>query len=683
MLRFCLLFLLVVDSHVFAKELLTQDDVSQVMQQIFAQHVDQKEMNEQAIKNAFKLYIDQFDPNRIYLLANEVSPYLQLPDNRVKTLLQQYQQNQFPAFEELNLTIQNAILRSRSIRQELEKNPTALFKDHFDIGLGSDTESDPDLKLPFAKSKEQLKERIQKYLVEFIKAEKDRYGVDVVMKNQPQTIKIFENNLISKENEYLYRNEQNVSLSQDQQQNLFTMHLLKALASGLDAHTTFYSPSEAMDLKTRLEKGVLGVGIIFKQRGDGSIVVSDISDGGPAAKSGLVKINDILVEVDGKKVAGESFDKVMELVQNNKNETLSLTLKHSDASLPSKISLKKQEIAVQEDRVDTSFRKIDDGIIGIITLHSFYQGANGVTSENDVRKALEDFKQKEKLRGLILDLRDNSGGFLNQAVKVAGLFITNGVIVISKYFNGEEHFYRDLDGKTYYEGPFVILTSRATASAAEIVAQALQDYGVALVVGDESTYGKGTIQNQNVTGKGNKGASLFKVTVGKYYTVSGKTPQLQGVKADIVVPGVFNYEHLGEQYLEFTVPNDKIPDEYVDRFVDVTPNLQAWYQRYYQPTLQPKTNLWQTMLPSLRADSAKRLSRNSDYQSFLDQARSGHPVTYVRKDSQGKSKPIDFQLDEGIEIIKEMIQLQLQERTKTIVNDVKNPIAEKAAFSYD
>jgi carboxyl-terminal processing protease len=683
MLRFCFLFLLVVYSHVFAKELLTQGDVSQVMQQIFAQHVDQKEMNQQTIKNAFKLYIDQFDPNRIYLLANEVSPSLQLPEDRVKTILEQYQHNQFPAFEELNQTIQNAILRSRSIRQELEKNPTSLFKDHFDIGLGNDSESDPDLKLPFAKSREQLKERIQKYLMEFINAEKDRYGVDVVMKNQAQTIKIFENNLISKENEYLYQNDQNASLSHDQQQNLFTMHLLKALASGLDAHTTFYSPSEAMDLKTRLEKGFLGVGIAFKQRGDGSIVVSDISDGGPAAKSGLVKINDILVEVDGKKVAGESFDKMMELVQNNKNETLSLTLKHSDAGLPTKVNLKKQEIAVQEDRVDTSFRKIKDGIIGIITLHSFYQGANGVTSENDVRKALEDFKRKGKLRGLILDLRDNSGGFLGQAVKVAGLFITNGVIVISKYFNGEEHFYRDLDGKTYYEGPFVILTSRATASAAEIVAQALQDYGVALVVGDESTYGKGTIQNQNVTGKGNKGASLFKVTVGKYYTVSGKTPQLQGVKADIVVPGVFNYEHLGEQYLEFTVPNDKIPDEYSDRFADITPNLQAWYQRYYQPTLQPKTNLWQTMLPSLRADSAKRLSRNSDYQSFLDQARSGHPVTYVRKDSHGKSRPIDFQLDEGIEIVKEMIQLQLQERTKTIVNDVKNPIAEKAAFSYD
>src|SRR5690606_836656 len=163
-------------------------------------------------------------------------------------------------------------------------------------------------------------------------------------------------------------------------------------------------------------------------------------------------------------------------------------------------------------------------IIGKITLNSFYQGDNGVNSENDVRDAIKKLDKMGNLRGLILDLRENSGGFLTQAVKVAGLFITNGVIVVSKYFNGEEHFYRDMDGKVSYTGPLVILTSKATASAAEIVAQALQDYGTALIVGDEHTYGKGTIQSQTVTE--NQGAAFFKVTVGKYYTVSGKTPQI-------------------------------------------------------------------------------------------------------------------------------------------------------------
>ena len=157
-------------------------------------------------------------------------------------------------------------------------------------------------------------------------------------------------------------------------------------------------------------------------------------------------------------------------------------------------------------------------------------------------------KSQGNLRGLILDLRSNSGGFLSQAVKVAGLFISDGVIVISKYSNGEEKFYRDVDGKTVYDGPLVVLTSKATASAAEIVAQALQDYGVALVVGDEHTYGKGTIQTQTVTD--NRSTSYFKVTVGKYYTVSGHTPQKEGVKADIVVPGRWSKEKIGEMSID-------------------------------------------------------------------------------------------------------------------------------------
>jgi carboxyl-terminal processing protease len=348
-----------------------------------------------------------------------------------------------------------------------------------------------------------------------------------------------------------------------------------------------------------------------------------------------------------------------------------LTLKRKGGSESLTVNLQKQEIDLNEDRATAGFRQIDGGLIGLITLNSFYQNSNGVTSEHDVQKALSQLKQKGNLRGLILDLRENSGGFLNQAVKVAGLFITNGVIVVSKYFNGEEHYYRDLDGKTYYKGPLIILTSRATASAAEVVAQALQDYGVAIVVGDETTYGKGTIQNQNITNGESRITSLFKVTVGKYYTVSGKTPQLQGVKADIVVPGIFNYEHLGEQYLEFTVQNDSIQSEYTDDLNDVAPSLRAWYQRNYLPTLQRKTLFWQKMLPMLRERSQERTASNRDYQSFLTSARKGHPSTYFSHNQMGERQPVDFQLEEAVNILNDMVKFQLQERNRVIATETR------------
>lgn len=665
-------------SLIHADDLLTVNDIQPVMQQIFDQHVDQKEISNKSIKSALKVYIDKFDPDRIYLLEQEVSPFLQMSDSQLGGIVSAYKQNRFTAFEDLNRTIQNAILRSRAIRSEIEKSPTALFS----TGGQPENGNDPDLKKSFPKSKEALQTAIKHYMVKFINAEKQHFGSSVVLSNQPQTLEIFEKGMQENENNYLYRNAAGKPLSKVEQDNLFTIHVLKALASSLDAHTTFYDENEASDLKMRLQKEFQGVGIIFQQKIDGSVLVGDLSDGGPAAKSGLVKIGDTVLEINGVSIGGIPFNKVMDMIRVNKggaDNFLQLTLKRKVNGEILKVQLKKQEISVKGERAEGSFKRIDGGIIGLITLNSFYQNSNGVTSESDILTALEKFRTIGPMRGLILDLRDNSGGFLNQAVKVAGLFISNGVIVVSKYFNGEEHYYRDLDGKTYYSGPFVILTSRATASAAEIVAQALQDYGVALVVGDETTYGKGTIQNQNVTDDHPKNSSLFKVTVGKYYTVSGKTPQLQGVKADIVVPGIYNFEHLGEQYLEFTVQNDSIQNEYSDDLADVTPNLKAWYQRYYMPSLQSRDIQWQKMLPALRERSAERTMQNQDYQAFLKNARNGNAVNYMKNRSPKGTKPVDYQLDEAINIVQDMIKMQLLERKKSVVDEKK--VAEKSGIS--
>lgn len=676
---FCFFLMLFQSSISFAQGLLKVSDVHSVMQQIFNQHVSQKEMSREDIKNSFKIYIDKFDPHRIYLLENEVHPYLSLTDAQANAILLEYTRGSFGAYEELNRTIQRAIVRSRTIRKEIEQDPVSLFKNAAKTKMANDRDSKPQ----FVKSFELLRQRIENELIRFISLEKGRFGNQVIMDNQARTLDIYEKQLKEDENNYLYQDENGAILSKEQQENLFAMHLLKALTATLDAHTTFYSESEASDLKKRLEMEFEGVGISFKRNSDGSIRIDGLIKGGPAEKSGQIKVGDTLLEIDGQKVAGESFERVMGLMQNSKGINVVILLQRQGTHELIRVPLKKEEIVIQDDRVDQSYRKINGGIIGIITLHSFYQGANGLTSENDVRKAIAQLNGMGHLQGLILDLRENSGGFLGQAVKVAGLFITNGVIAISKYFNGEVHYYRDIDGKTDYKGPLVILTSRATASAAEIVAQALQDYGVALIVGDETTYGKGTIQNQTVTADGNKGASLFKVTVGKYYTVSGKTPQLDGVKADIVVPGIFNFQHLGEQYLEYTVKNDMIKNEYVDDLADVTPNLRTWFLRNYMPTLQRRDTTWQKMIPTLQINSARRLAKNKDFQSFLEQARQGHPVTIFTRDKSGTPEPIDFQLDEAVNIVQEMIRMSQQEKSNLLVNKSEKEIAEKSSFSYD
>ncbi|MBS4168244.1 S41 family peptidase [Parachlamydia sp. AcF125] len=660
--RFFLL-LIFVSSPLFSTdhELLQATDVNKVMQNILQQHVSQKKMSEQILKASFKVYIDQFDPDRVYLLGSESNPFLNLSDKQSQQFLQNYYKNDFSAYYRLNAVIQSSILRARKIRQNLMENPKQLFLYQHTEEAKSEWE-DPDLKRSFAQGVEELANRLKQDIIRFINSEIHHYGAAKVQKNEKAVLAFYESKLREKEEKYLFQTTTGRDLTKAERENLLVTHILKALSRSLDAHTTFYDAAEAYEMKMRLEKGVIGVGLVPQETEDGMIVARIIPNS-PAAKHGQIQLDDQIIKINGKEIANQSYDQVMHSLQAKPGTAISMVLKkpaspdNNYISSVYPVTLTSEAISIDEGRAETSYEAVKDGIIGVISLNSFYQGIHGINSEHDMRNALNQLSQQGKLRGLILDLRENSGGFLNQAVKVAGLFITNGVVVISKYSSGEERFYRDMDGKTYYNGPLIVLTSKATASAAEIVAQALQDYGVALVVGDEQTYGKGTIQSQTVTD--NKGSSYFKVTVGKYYTVSGKTPQIQGVKADILVPSQFSQENIGEEFLEHPLTQDTISSVYDDLLEDIDPNLKPWYLRYYSPTLQHKIRTWRAMLPVLRKNSAQRLAHNSQYQKFLTNQDDLSKVTTLSSDS--KIPPInakDLQLVEGLNILKDMIDLQ-------------------------
>ncbi len=641
------------------QELLQPKDINKIMKQIFDQHVDKKEMTAMILKNSFKVYIDQFDPARIYLLESEIRPFLQHKDSDVSHFVEEYQQSHFSEYTLLNDVIQKAINRSRQIRLSLEKNnPSHLFQksDSFPSD-GREEWSDPDLKRTFAGNEKELANRIKRNLFQFISSERARFGNSYVANRETQTIRIFEKQARNHENQYLFIDENGQPMNDAEKQNAFVMHVLKSLANSLDAHTTVLNPTEAFDMRIRLEKATQGVGVALQPTVNGFVVTQLIKDG-PAAKSGLVKVNDILMEINGTKIRNLPLNKIMEMLQGKTGTKVILIFKRTiiEKGVPVEslvtVPLSREDMAVDEDRAQWSYETFDGGIIGKITLNSFYQSDNGITSENDVRDAISKLDKHGKLRGLILDLRENSGGFLSQAVKVAGLFITNGVIVISKYFNGEEHFYRDMDGKVSYDGPLIVLTSKATASAAEIVAQALQDYGVAVIVGDQQTYGKGTIQSQTVTE--NQASAFFKVTVGKYYTVSGKTPQIQGVKADVVAPSEFVHENLGEEYLDNPLTHDMIPAAYNDNLTDINPNLKPWYMRYYAPTLQNKKAFWEKLIPQLKKNSELRISRNTAYQNYIKGS--------YRSGRDRNINPSQMQMAEAASIMKDMITLQMQLR---------------------
>nr|MBA3283768.1 PDZ domain-containing protein [Nitrosopumilus sp.] len=378
--HYLFLFLMLLQGTCIGQEPLTLKDIHPVMQQILIQHVDHKKIDSTIIKNALKVYIDKFDPDRIYLLEAEVQPFLNLSVTQSQTALEAYKQDRYPLFEQLTTTIQSAIVRSRKMRSEIAKEPTPLF-----AKIAADQkgvrEDDPNLKQKFAQNLTELRARLQKNIIQFINAEKRRFGIDVVMENQPQTLMIYNKNLSENENVYLFLDNKGTPFTKIQKENAFTLLVLKALAAGLDAHTTFYSESEASNLKTQLEQEFQGIGIIFKQNPSGAIIVNDLSEGGPADLSKLIKINDILIEINGKKIEKESLKTIIDTIRSNKDVNLTLTLQHKGEKETFKVTLQKKELTLKGNRVETSYRKVDDGIIGIVTLHSFYQGTSEVTSE--------------------------------------------------------------------------------------------------------------------------------------------------------------------------------------------------------------------------------------------------------------------------------------------------------------
>lgn len=633
-----LLILLILISCLKADPSLREEDISKIMQEIFNQHVNKKEMTVPIFKAAIRTYLEQFDPDKIYFLEQEINPYLAMSDYGLQMQVEKYEKGDYSTFKNLNSLIQKAILRARQNREpaHLKEVLNNVLKEGYKPGDFSSYASN--LGALNRKQDDDFKEFIARFI--------HRYGKAAAQIRPQEILSKYEEEMKVRENPYLYMNAENKEISFEEKENLFALHVLKALASSLDSHTRIYNPKEAYDMKVRLEKGFKGVGVILEESENG-IRIASILDGSPAAKSGILKEGDTLIDVNGHNVQGMDFDEVMNYIRNQNGKELLLTILRDNAYMV-RVGLKKDSIILDDSRIKVSSEKYGNGIIGVIKLDSFYQGDKGLSAEKDVRAAIEEL-DKQNLRGLILDLRENNGGFLTQAVKIGGLFITNGVIVISKYSSGEEKFYRDMDGKQAYKGPLLILVSRETASAAEIVAQALQDYGVALVVGDDHTYGKGTIQSQTVTDKQNS-TSYFKVTVGKYYTVSGKTPQVKGVISDVVIPGPLESQQIGEEYLEYALSQDTIPAAYSDKLNDVDPNLKDWYLKYYVPTLQPKEREWRAFLPNLKKNSEYRQAHNKTYQSLLKQERgeASDPVP-------DEANLADIQLDEAKNVLKDMI----------------------------
>src|SRR2546421_6672508 len=361
----------------------------------------------------------------------------------------------------------------------------------------------------------------------------------------------------------------------DQQAKFF----LDAVALAYDPHSEYLSESDLKNFSINMGLSLVGIGAMLRTE-DGYAKIESLVPGGPAQTDGRLKVGDRITAVgqgngEFTDVRDMRLDKVVEQIRGKKGTKVRLLVIPADSPDPSKrktVELVRDEIKLkdQEARADIIIKKNENGEpvkLGWITLPSFYADMDRQhkSTTKDVLQLLKRLK-KENISGLIVDLRRNGGGSLEEAISLTGLFLKSGPVVQTKGSNGNIVVSSDPDPSIAYSGPMIVLTSRQSASASEIFAAALQDYGRALIVGDKNTFGKGTVQTileigrfTSLLGNRSQEDGALKLTIQKFYRVAGGSTQLHGVASDIVLPTLSDLPEFGEGALKNCLPYDEVP----------------------------------------------------------------------------------------------------------------------------
>jgi carboxyl-terminal processing protease len=366
---------------------------------------------------------------------------------------------------------------------------------------------------------------------------------------------------------------------------------LDALAHVYDPHSDYMGKSTLDNFNISMKLSLFGIGALLQSE-DGFCKIKELMDG-PAKKSGKIKPNDKIIAVgQGSNAPVDVIDmklnKVVELIRGPKGTEVRLTIVPVDAADPSVrkvVTLLRDEIKLEDQEAKARIIELPNGNgraqrLGVIDLPSFYadlenRTAGRKSTTSDVAKLIKKLKE-ENVSGIILDLRKNGGGSLEEAINLTGLFIKEGPVVQVKDWNGDITVDKDTDSGVLYDGPLVVMTSRFSASASEILAGALQDYGRALIVGDSSTHGKGTVQtllNLGPIMRVTNNFGALKITIRKFYRASGSSTQQKGVVPDIVLPSINNHADLGEGSLPNALPWDTVAPAKFDAVNVVPPVL--------------------------------------------------------------------------------------------------------------
>lgn len=553
------------------KEKLILKAVLTMMQQY---HFKNPPIDDNFSHRLYDTYMDRLDGMKRFLIMED----LDLLDDYQDSLDDLIKADDLKFFEISYKLINNSIEKTRKWYPELLSQP-------FDFTIKDSIETDGE-KRSYAKDDAELKEFWRSYLkYETLTRLSDKIKEQETATEVPEGGKksIAELEADARKDVLEVFDEWYERMDKVRRSDRFEMYV-NSITNVFDPHSDYFNPKEKEDFDINMSGRLEGIGARLQMDGDFTKVIAVIP-GGPAWKQKELEVDDKIFKVQQETetepvdVTGWLVDEVVTLVRGPKGTKVTLTVRKTDGSVR-EITILRDEVILDEGFAKSAILELEGSVgnVGYITLPKFYadfENPNGRSCAEDVEIEVKKLMQAN-VKGIILDLRNNSGGSLNDVVQMTGLFIEAGPIVQVKGRDAAPYVLKDKDEKVVYTGPLVVMVNTQSASASEILAAAIQDYGRGVIVGSRSTFGKGTVQRFFDLDKAFSGYDEMKplgdvkITLQKFYRVNGGSTQLKGVTPDINLPDNQQFIDSGEKEMEYPMEWTEIaPVQYGQDIVDL------------------------------------------------------------------------------------------------------------------
>ncbi len=615
-------------------------------------------------QKVYDLYIKSLDYKKVYLLKDDIKQF----DKYRSKLNEEIKETRFDFFDLSVDIINKRIKETESIYQEILEKP-------FDFDKNESIETDPE-KMDFPKDEKERYERWRKILKyqTMLKLDDLMTIQENAVKDKDTSYKVLEfSELEIKAREkirndykelyrrlYLYQLDENALLS----------NYLNAYTGSFDPHSEYMPPKDKANFDIRMSGQLEGIGAQLQEL-NGYIKVARIVPGTPSWKQGILKAGDIILKVaqgDGEplSIVDMRIDDAIQYIRGKKGTEVRLTVKKPDGSIIV-IPIIRDVVVLDDTYAKSAIIKLDGSKkrYGYINLPEFYvdfNNRNGRRCATDIGIEIEKLK-REDIDGIVMDLRNNGGGSLQDVVEMAGLFIKDGPIVQVKSRLDQPFILSDRDSRLQYDGDLLIMVNTLSASASEILAAAMQDYGRAVIVGTPTTYGKGTVQQIiNLDEVVNNSYSEFKpfgalrVTTQKFYRINGGATQLKGVIPDIILPDIYGAIEIGEKENDNAMQWDEIVPAFFNKWQLPIENMNQLKELSKERVAKNKTF-------SLVQENSDRLKSQSEISQY----------TLVLKDYHLQQ----LKLNEEAKKFDKM----LEANTKLVVNSLTDDMANYAGDS--